>query len=212
MNEGLLSLLDTLLAYSLQAFLILFLVALLYARRRLRRRKTTIADYYREKFRRKEKDEAFLPPPSPRRQWKIVFNALLFSAVLAGFFFLVLSFTPLPGVENFVTVHSWRVTPLRVTALLHERTQHGFALEGEVWNQTEGALPALTAVVAVWGQEDEILDEITVPVRPDPLPPGRPGQFSLQYKKNSPFLKGYQIRFRSPEGETVPHVMGFDVP
>ena len=126
-------------------------------------------------------------------------------------FFLVFVFTPLPFFQNFSAVDSWRITPLRLTAVTYDRYYEGFSLDGEVWNQTQEPMFQLQGVVRIWGTDDKLLDEVKVDIEPSILPGGTPGTFKLQYEKNSPFIQGYQVVFVDQEGQPVPHVTGLDV-
>ena len=101
--------------------------------------------------------------------------------------------------------------PLRLTTLSYERFHEGFSLRGEVWNQTQDSLQGVTARVQVLGSENELLENVPVPVEPDPLPGRSPGTFQLNYTKNSPFLHGYRVTFESVLGAPIPHIKGFDV-
>ena len=133
------------------------------------------------------------------------------SLLLGLLFFLVFMFTPLPIFKNFAAGDTWKITPLRVTAVTYDRFYEGFSMEGEVWNQTEGPLLQLQTVISIWGTDDKLLDEVKVPVEPTILPGGKAGTFRLLYEENSPFIKGYQVSFLDQEGRVVPHVTGFDV-
>lgn len=195
MNSNLLYLVDQALVYSLWLVLILFLVLLVFAAWKLRgRRKET-----------SQKNNASGNP------WQAAMKAFLLSLACGLLLFVVLLFTPLPFVSNLVTSQSWQVVPLRVTALEYDRFHEGFELTGEVWNQTEHPVETLQAKVTILGTDQKILAEPITAVRPDPLGPGRAGEFTLRYTENSPLIKGYQLSFLNASGERIPHVTGFDV-
>lgn len=139
------------------------------------------------------------------------FRAAIVALVAAGAMFLVVAFTPLSPIVNFASVQSLDSSPLRLTALIYERTYDGFSLQGEVWNQSPATLSNLQAQVNIWGQDGKQLDRVTVSVEPRDLAPSQSGAFTLQYSKNSPFLYGYDVSFISPDGKVIPHIKGFDV-
>ena len=185
MNPKTLEIIDHSLQYTLWIFLAFFSIALFYVAVRMPRRRL-----------------GFL--------MRSATHALFLSAVMAILFFLFIAFTPLPLVENFATVPR-EVAPLRLTALIYERFYEGFSLEGEVWNQTSEPIDNLTAVIKIWGADQETLEEVPLAVEPRPLPGGSAGVFHLRYTKNSPFLYGYEVSFATREGEVIPHIKGFDV-
>lgn len=184
MTAKTLHILDQSLEYSLCAFLAFFLVALF-----------------------------FIAIRTPRHsmQARSAALAVFFSTALGAIFFVFVSFTPLPFLENFATARSLEVVPLRLTALIYERFYEGFSLDGEVWNQSKEPMDGLLAVIRIRGAEQDILEEVAVPVTPQPLKAGTPGTFQLRYEKNSPFLYGYQVSFVTPWGVVIPHLTGFDV-
>jgi hypothetical protein len=143
---------------------------------------------------------------------KAALHALVFSALLAGAFFMIVSFTPLSFFENFASARGLDRVPLRLTALIYERSYEGFSLQGEVWNQTDEHMENLQAEIRVWGREQDLLDRLVVPVEPAVLPAGEVATFNLTYEKNSPFLYGYEVSFLAADGATaIPYVKGFDV-
>ncbi len=143
-------------------------------------------------------------------QSRVAFRSASFSLVLCLLVLAVYLFSPLPGLKNLVNTRSWQLTPLRVTAISWDRIYEGFNLEGEVWNQTDQDMGGLTAVISVVGTYDELLDSLVIPVKPEILGAGEPGTFSVSYKKNSPFIKGYRLGFTDQNGEPVRHISGFD--
>ena len=219
MDVATLEIIERSLLYSLWAFLLVFLLSLLVIRQRLRSRKKGLQDLRAEldrEYQEKWTGPAPTTPASERfvpsqDESRMAFHALLLSTCLATVFFLVLTLTPLPFLENFATLDPRSTVPLRVTALNYDRFHEGFSLKGEIWNQEEKPLGELTAVVKIWGPDEELLDELSVDVKPKTLKPRSSGNFSLQYSKNSPFLFGYEIYFRDQTGDEVPHVKGFDV-
>ncbi|MBI4446278.1 MAG: hypothetical protein HY645_10260 [Acidobacteria bacterium] len=187
MNPKTVQILDHLLFYSLWVFLAFLATAVLYIYRR-RRKKGTSSSLFRSLAR-----------------------ASLLSLVPAVLFFVFIGFVPLGDFENFAWNGSAPTAPLRLTALVHERSYEGFNLTGEVWNQTDQDIPSLTAVVQIWRSERELLDEVNAPVIPQPFPSGNAGSFSIVYTKNSPFLYGYSVFFADGSGRKIPHIKGFDV-
>jgi len=185
-TERTLQILDHSLRYSLLAFLIILAALLAYAL-------------------------LLRAPKAGTNRVKTALHAVLFSALLAAFFFLGISFLPLPFLSNFASVRQLDESPLRLTALVYERTYEGFTLQGEAWNQTKAPLDNTQAQVRIWGNERQLLDTLTVPLQPNPLPPSQAGSFSLTYNQNSPFLYGYEVSFLGPDGKAIPHIKGFDV-
>jgi hypothetical protein len=187
LSQQTLQILEHSLRYTLWAFLVI-LAVLLFLMIFLKRNRTGINPY------------------------KAALHALVFSALSAAVFFLVVSFTPLSFFENFTSVHSLDQVPLRLTALIYERSYEGFSLQGEVWNQTGAPLENVQAEVRVWGRENDVLDRLLIPVEPPVFPPGQAATFNLTYEKNSPFLYGYDVAFLASDGTTmIPHIKGFDV-
>jgi len=150
------------------------------------------------------------PKPGTNRV-KTAFHAVLLSAVAAAVIFLGVSFLPLPFFDNFASVRTLQEWPLRLTALVYQRTYEGFTLQGEVWNQTKGPIENIQAVVRIWGNDQRLLDTVTVPVEPNVVPTSQAASFNLTYNKNSPFLYGYEVGFQSADGKVIPHIKGFDV-
>ena len=219
MNERVLEILDQSLKYSLWAFLLAFLASLCFVALRLKARKQGFSAYLREEFEKRHEQEIMgedsgkvLDRTVPlANQLPMVVQALVVSAVLAFVCFLVVGFTPLSLFGNFATENPSQTTPLRLTLLAYERFYDGFSLNGEVWNQSQEPMGGLRALVSIWKSDLELLDEITVQVKPDPLPPGAAGVFNLRYAENSPFLYGYQVTFSSDQDLKIPHVQGFEV-
>ncbi len=219
MNERTLQILDRSLEHSLWVFLFIFLASLCFIALRLKARKQGLADYLREEFESRHEQEIMgedlgevLDGAVPlSNRVRMATKALILSAALAFVCFLVVGFTPLSFFGNFATEPTRETGPLRLTLLTYERFYEGFSLEGEVWNQTERPMTGLKALVSVWKSEQELLDEVSVQVEPDPLPALSAGTFSLRYTENSPFLYGYQVTFENEQDLKVPHVEGFDV-
>ena len=219
MNERTLEILDQSLEYSLWAFLFVFLASLCFIALRLKARKQGLADYLRYEFERRYEQEIVgedlgevvdgAVPLSNRV--RMATKALILSVALAFVCFLLAGFTPLSFFGNFATAPTRETGPLRLTLLTYERFYEGFSLEGEVWNQTQEPMGGLKALVSIWKSEHELLDEVSVQVKPDPLPALSAGTFSLRYTENSPFLYGYQVTFENDQDMEVPHVEGFDV-
>ena len=219
MDSATLEIFERSLQYSLWAFLVIFLLSLLVIRQRLRSRRKGFDDMradldreYQQKWTGSTdavaRREPFVPSQDEPR---MAFHALLLSISLAVVCFLTVTLVPLPFLENLATLDPRSTVPLRVTALNYDRFYEGFSLKGEVWNQEEEAVGELTAVVRVWGTDEELLDKLSVEIEPKILEPRSPGTFSLKYSKNSPFLFGYEIHFFDQTGDEVPHVKGFDV-
>jgi len=208
MNPETVAILDRAAVSSLWIFLASFVVMLLFARYRLRSRLKKVEDLFSH-----EDEEKPARPfdKLPVDEWKLATRTLLISLFFGAAFFLLYIFTPLPVFDNFAAGDAWRITPLRVTAVTYDRFYEGFSMEAEVWNQTDAPLLQLRSVVKIWGTDDKLLDEVVVSVEPVVLPAGTAGTFSLLYEEDSPFIKGYQVSFVDQEGQTVPHVMGFDV-
>lgn len=207
MNPELLNLIDQAVRYSLWVFLSAFLVLLLFVRHQLRSRQKQIIDFYRGEEETIPTDRLMLSS----NQWQMAFKAFVLSLLVAGFVFLTIVFVPVPGLQNTVAGMDLEVAPLRVTALNYERFHEGFSLEGEVWNQGEDPLEALQVTVRIIGNDQKLLDEVTVPVSPSPLSTGVAGSFNLRYTENSPFLRGYQLAFSDSSGRSIDHETGFDV-
>ena len=207
MNPQILEIVDRAVVHSLWIFLVSFVVFLIYARYRLRARLKRVEDlfYGDEKKDKKRRDRL------PVDEWQLATRTLLVSFLLSLAFFLVFMFTPLPIFKNFAASDTWKITPLRVTAVTYDRYYEGFSMEGEVWNQTEAPLLRISAVISIWGTDEKLLDEVAVPVEPLVLLGGSAGTFRLAYEENSPFIKGYELSFVDQEGRDIPHLVGFDV-
>lgn len=219
MSERTLQILDQSLEYSLWAFLLIFLAGLCFIALRLKARKQGLVDYLRDEFEKRYEEEILgeslgeavdgaLPLSNRVR---MATKALILSAAVALVCFLLAGFTPLSFFGNFATETTREEGPLRLTMLTYERFFEGFSLEGEVWNQTEEPMRGLKALISIWKSESELLDEVSVQVEPDPLPPLSAGTFNLRYTENSPFLYGYHVTFENQQNQRVPHVEGFDV-
>ena len=199
MNLELVRILDNALQISLWVFLGSLFLFLLISRARLVRHAV------------RTRDSAQVEKLNPAYdQSRVAFRSASFSLVLCLLVLAVYLFSPLPGLKNLVNTRSWQLTPLRVTAISWDRIYEGFNLEGEVWNQTDQDMGGLTAVISVVGTYDELLDSLVIPVKPEILGAGEPGTFSVSYKKNSPFIKGYRLGFTDQNGEPVRHISGFD--
>lgn len=199
MNQELINILDSALRFSLWTCLGSLFLFLLISRARLVRHAV------------KTSDSSRVPKLNPAYdQSRIAFRAAAAALFLSLLVLAVHIFSPLPGLENLVNSRGWQLTPLRVTAISWDRVYEGFTLEGEVWNQTEEEMEGLSAVISVVGSYEELLDSLVVPVKPENIGAGEPGTFSVSYKKNSPFIKGYRIGFTDQNGEPVRHIAGFD--
>lgn len=202
--------LDRIVAISLWCFLGTLLVVLLFALTRLRRRRKRLGQLYADG----DLDAAAVEPKarSLLNEWRILFHSVGVSATIAILVGLSLTFLPVPWVQNPVSGMPRELLPLRLTAVEYDRFYEGFSLNGEVWNQTEEPMAGLQAVVEVIGLRGETLAELPVTVAPAPLASGTAGAFAVEYRENSPFIKGYRLGFRDAEGASVPHTAGFDVP
>ncbi len=199
MNLELVEILDRALQFSLWVFLGTLFLFLLISRARLVRHAV------------KTRNSAQVEKLNPAYdQSKISFRAASFSLLLCLLVLAVYLFSPLPGLKNLVNTRSWQLTPLRVTAISWDRIYEGFTLEGEVWNQTAEDMGGVSAIISVVGLYDELLDSLVIPVEPEILGAGESGTFSVSYKKNSPFIKGYRLGFTDQNGEPVRHITGFD--
>ncbi len=204
MTEKSVVILETALYYSLWVFLGSFLFLMVFALLRLKRSRYPVVE---------EPDED--KPPwnltATPEQLAITWRALTISLILSALSYIALVLTPLPFIDNFVNSESWKLRPLRVTALTYERFHDGFSLNGEVWNQTEETLTDVQVVIQVWGTDDELLDEVLSKIDPTPLTSKSPGHFRIRYEKNSALLLGYKVLFTSQDGVEIPHSQGFDV-
>ncbi len=220
MNERTLDILDQSLTFSLWTFLVAFIVVLLFVNQRLRARKQGLMDYLREKD--ESLYEQHFEEQSPGAQpndvfrllshrTRMVFQALVLSTGIALLVFILASFLPIAGLDNFASSTPSKSTPLRVASLHYDRFHEGFSLLGEVWNQTQEPISGLRAVISIWQSDQELLDTVSVPVVPDPVAGGSAGTFSLRYEKRSPLLYGYRLAFEDWEGKTISHLEGFDV-
>lgn len=199
MNQELLRIMDSALTFSLWVFLGSLFLLLLISRARLVRHAV------------KTKDSADVQKLNPAYdQARVAFRATSASLLLSLLVLAVYIFSPLPGLDNLVNGKSWRLTPLRVTAISWDRLYEGFSLEGEVWNQTKQDMEGVSAVISVTGSYDELLDSLVIPVKPETIGAGESSIFKVSYKKNSPFIKGYRLGFTDKNGEPVRHIAGFD--
>lgn len=199
MNPELQLILDNALTFSLWCFLGAFLLFLLISRRRLVRHAVKTGDSTQVRKLNPAYDQS-----------RVAFRSAASALILSILVFTVYIFGPLPGLRNLVNSSSWQMTPLRVTAVSWDRLYEGFTLEGEVWNQTSEEMEGVTAVVSVVGSYDELLDSLEIPVEPAVLEAGTPGSFSISYRKNSPFIKGYRLGFTNKDGKPLQHTAGFD--
>lgn len=219
MGEQTLYILDQSLFYALWAFMLVFLISLFFIRHQLKTRKQGLADYFQEEFEQHLEDNLkgkFLSSETASfvllsDRIRMATRALILSILLAVVCFVVVGFTPLSFFDNFANRKVWTTAPLRLTLLNYERFYEGFSVDGEVWNQGEEPLTGLSASIQIWGSERDLLEEISVPVQPDPFLPRSPGTFSLRYTTNSPFLYGYRVLFVNDEGQHMSYVKGFDV-
>ena len=213
-----LDILDRSLTCSMWVFLFSFLVCLIFVAMRLRTRKLGLADYFSKEFdKRLEREIAGHDPlQSPAAhvplsdRLRMAANALLVSVLMAFVSFVAVGFTPLSFFDNFATTVVRVEAPLRLTMLNYERFYEGFSLQGELWNQSDEAIPGLVAAIQIWKTDREPLARISVTVEPDPVPAQSVGKFSFRYTEQSPFLHGYQVSFESKDGLEIPHIKGFD--
>lgn len=208
MNPEVLRILDRALEYSLWVFLASFLLILAYGSFRLRSRKKRIGDLYVEATPDVRSDAIAKRLPEIN-QWPVVFKSLLLAFGCMLSFFVIFVFTPLPIFQNFASTEAWQVAPLRVTSVNFDRFYEGFSLDAEVWNQTT-APQHVRVKVTVIGADDKPLDELETETSPAPIEPGTSSRFEVRYAENSPFIKGYKLAFLGPDGERVPHIVGFD--
>ena len=207
---------------ALWVFLVSFLIILLVVRYRIRARKFSLKDYFREEFDRYYREKLEDASGKPRRtepwtatrnEFRIVFQLMLLSILLAAGSFVGVSFVPLPYLKNWTGVESIETAPLRIVALSYDRFYTGFSLKGEIWNQGEIPLKGLSARVRIWGRDDELLEEIMAKVKPDVLNPESSGNFGMKFSGKSPAqLYGYEVAFVDPDGVETPHIRGFDAP
>ncbi len=217
-NPEVLLILDNSLRMALITFLALFFVFLLYALWRRRRVPRDLGDLIEEEIE-PQLSEGLLgqseprqaSPPVARNFLRTALRALILASGLATLSFFVYGFAPLPYLHNFATERSWQTQPLRLTALKFERFHEGFSLEGEVWNQTREPIEGLRAIIKIRDRNRDLLDAVEATVRPQPLGPGRKGDFQFRYTENSAFLWGYQVEFHDAQDDILPHVEGFDI-
>jgi hypothetical protein len=219
MNEQQILIIESTLLFSLVVFLVSFSAFYFYSSWRLGQRRKQLVEFFAERYEEmleqsnleSQEDEFVEPVLAPQNHHQTAFRSLLLAGGIAVVAFLLFAFVPIPGVQNFVSDSAWKTAPLRLTVLEFDRFQEGFSLDGEVWNQTEDPLERITAVVTILDLDRDILDEVPVPVGPDPLEPGQAGTFSLRYTESSPFLYGYRILFKDAEDAVILHQEGFDV-
>ncbi len=222
MDHPVLRIVDFPLWVALWVFLVSFLVFLLVVRARMRARKFSLKDYFREEFDRyyREKLEKTSSKTRQKESWtatrseyRIVFQVMLLSILLAVGSFVGVSFVPIPYLRNWTGVESIETEPLRLVSLSYDRFYTGFSLKGEIWNQGQIPLQGLSARVRIWGRDDVLLQEILAKVKPDVLDPESSGAFGLKYSEKSPsLLYGYEVAFIDSDGVETPYIRGFDAP
>lgn len=217
MNPELVKIFDQALSVALWVFLASLATSLLFVISRLHHTRSSLAQYDSEEMEGQDQNrltEAFSTPrPSgPDLESDSIIRTLLLALAVSTLCFVVLLFTPVSYFPNLATGHSWKVIPLRLTALDHHRSYRGFSVRGEVWNQTPQPIENLQAVITVWSNKQGPTTEIVESVRPRSLSPGSVATFRIRYRQDSPLLHGYQVGFRTGEGVRVPHLKGFDVP
>lgn len=222
MDHPVLRIVDFPFQLALWVFLVSFPVFLLVVRSRIRARKFSLKDYFREEFDRYYRDKLDETSGKRRRtepwtatqnEFRIVFQVMLLSILLAAGSFVGVSFVPIPYLKNWSGVESIETEPLRLAALSYDRFYTGFSLKGEVWNQGEIPLKELEARIRIWGRDDELLGEVLAKVKPKVLNPESSGSFSMKYSQKSPsLLYGYEVAFVDSEGVETPHIQGFDAP
>ena len=222
MDHPVLRIVDFPVQVGLWVFLVSFLVFLLVVRARIRARKFSLKDYFREEFDRyyREKLEETSSRTRRKESWtatlneyRIVFQVMLLSILLAVGSFVGVSFVPMPYLQNWTGVESIETEPLRIVALSYDRFYTGFSLKGEIWNQGQIPLQGLSARVRIWGRDDMPLEEILAQIEPAVLNPESSGSFGMKYSQKSPsLLYGYEVAFVDSEGVETPHIRGFDAP
>ena len=215
MNPELLKIFNQALTVALWGFLFSLAASLLFVYTRVRRVRKGLAHYYFEEMQGPHQDQTSRPSESPPTQGatfgsRSILRTLVLAMAVAAVSFVVVLFTPISYFPNLATGHSWKVVPLRVTSLNHDRSVRGFSLQGEVWNQTSQDIQDLEVVITVWSDEQTLIDEVVQPVKPLPLLPGSAGTFRVRYRQDSPHLHGYQVEFRTGECTPVPYVKGLD--
>ena len=222
MDHPVLRIVDFPLQVALWVFLVSLLVLLLVVRARIRARKFSLKDYFREEFDRYYREKLEETASNRRRkepwtdtgnEFRIVFQVMLLSILLAAGSFVAVSFVPIPYLKNWTGVESIETEPLRLVALSYDRFHAGFSLKGEVWNQAQIPLKGLAARIRIWGRDDELLGEVLAKVEPALLNPESSGSFGMKYSQKSPsLLYGYEVAFVDSEGVETPHIQGFDAP
>ena len=148
MDHPVLRIVDFPLQVALWVFLVSFLVILVVVRFRIRARKFSLKDYFREEFDRyyrerleetSGKRRRTEPWTAARNEFRIVFQVMMLSILLAIGSFVGVSFVPIPYLQNWTGVESVETAPLRLVALSYDRFYTGFSLKGEIWNQ--GQIP-----------------------------------------------------------------------
>ena len=222
MDQPVLRIVDFPFQVALWVFLASFLIFLLVVRYRIRARKFSLKDYFREEFDRYYREKLEETSGKPRRtepwtatrnEFRIVFQVMLLSILLAVGSFVGVSFVPIPYLKNWTGVESIETAPLRLVALSYDRFYTGFSLKGEIWNQGQIPLKGLSARVRIWGRDDELLEEIMAKVKPDVLNPESSGSFGMNFSQKTPSrLYGYEVAFIDFDGVETPHIRGFDAP
>lgn len=215
MNPELSKIFDQALTVALGGFLLSLTASLLFVYTRVRRVRKGLAHYYFEKMEGSHQVEAAESVQSPLAHGPAfgsgpIIRTLVLSLAVSAVSFIVVLFTPVTYFPNLATGHSWKVIPLRLTSLNHDRSDRGFSLRGEVWNQTSQVIQDLGVVITVWSDEQSPSAEVVQPVKPRLLPPGTAGTFRIRYRQDSPLLHGYQVEFLTSEGISVRYVKGFD--
>ena len=222
MDQPVLRIVDFPLQVTLWVFLVSFLILLLLVRYRIRIRKFSLKDYFREEFdryyREKLKETSGKPPrtepwTATRNEFRIVFQVMLLSILLAVGSFVGVSFVPIPYLKNWTGIESIETAPLRLAALSYDRFYTGFSLKGEIWNQGQIPLKGISARVRIWGRDEELLEEIMAKVKPEVLNPESSGSFGMKFSRKSPSqIYGYEVAFVDSDGVETPHIRGFDAP
>lgn len=222
MDHPVLRIVDFPLQVALWVFLVSFPVFLLVVRARIHARKFSLKDYFREEFDRYYREKLEQTSGTARRkeawtatrnEFRIVFQVMLFSILLAFGTLVGVSFVPIPYLKNWTGVESIENAPLRLVALSYDRFYSGFSLKGEIWNQGQIPLKGLSARVRIWGRDDELLEEIEAKIKPAVLNPESSGSFGLKYSEKSPsLLYGYEVAFVDSDGVETLHIRGFDAP
>ena len=98
--------------------------------------------------------------------------------------------------------------PIELIALQYRSgNATAFDVSGVVRNPSEGReLPQLVAVVNLLDADGRVLTSQTTPLERPGLEAGQTSAFSLAFQRVSGTVASYQVGFRLPSGDTIPHV------